>query len=605
MAFTLHGNRRQFFSQWARLLLAAGAGAVLPGCKPRKPSGTVISDPAAQPDDPAPLHLTQNPVVYKDVTASAGIHFQHVNGAGGHRYYAETLGAGCAFLDYDNDGWLDLFAVQSGPLPHVGSGRPSRNALYRNNRDGTFTDVTEQAGLGKNYGYGHGCSVADFDNDGFKDILVTGYGEIHLFRNNGNGTFTDVTQKAGLTQPPRSSAWSNSAAWADYNNDGHLDLFICHYIKWTPETDVNCPQPDGKPRGFCDPYVYPADTCVLYRNNGDGTFTDVSVKSGISKYKNKALSVAWFDYNGDGWEDIIVASDGTPGLLLRNNKDGTFTDVAAETGVAYGENGSIYNGMGIALGDVRHSGHEDLMVMNFSGQPKSVFFNNGDGTFQNATMSSRIGSTSLKVVGFGCALVDYDLDGWVDLVVANGHVNDLAPKYYVGVDYAEPKQLFHNNKDGTFTEDPASLGDMKALGVARGLAVGDYNNDGAPDFLVSQINGPLSLYENQGGAANEWITFRLEGVHCNRDAVGAKVWVHAGGMVQYAEVRSGSSYCSHSSERLSFGLGSAKKVDKVQVRWPRGKEETFGPFPSRAFYHIKEGGHSGPDPHLAPTRSLK
>jgi len=569
------------------------------------------------------------PVRFRNVTGEAGIHFRLDNGARGAHHFIETTTGGCAFFDYNNDGYLDIFLIQAGPTPastaHPTALPPGETArppcaLYRNNGDGTFSDVTHEAGLDFDQGYAQGVAVADYDNDGWPDLYITAYGGNHLFHNElgkleqekGKGdkslpptpyplhpVFKDVTTSAGVADNAHGPRWSTSAAWGDYNNDGRLDLLVCHYARWTPEKDSPCSNPKGM-RAYCSPDLYAPESPALYRNNGDGTFTEVTQQAGLSRLKGRNMGAVWLDYDGDGYPDIFISNDLMPNLLLHNNRNGTFTEQGQRTGVAVMETGVPLAGMGIGVGDYDNNGREDLIVTNFSNQPKIVFRNTNGKLFSDETFSSGIGSTTQLVLGWGCEFVDYDLDGYKDIVVGNGHVNDDVETYSQGIFYREPKQLFHNQRDGTFVEDPASLADMAEPTTTRGLAVGDYDNDGDADVLANNHNREAQLFRNDGGSRNAWITFRTVGTKSNRDGIGAKLWVRCGPLQQYAEVRSGSSFASHSDQRITFGLGQAQQIDFVRVRWPSGIEETIRGLAARRFYVLKEGSGAAADTRIRP-----
>lgn len=584
------------------LMMLLGGGLAASGCRRHDPTIPVF--PISTVYKPqqianAPM-LTAHPLRFTDVTAAAGLHWYFSNGATGHHYFIESTGGGVAFLDYNNDGLLDIFAVQGGPVPGAPAAKvafPTRNALYRNNGDGTFSDVTAGSGLDAYTGYGQGVSVADYDNDGWPDIYITAYGGNRLFHNNGNGTFTDVTERAGLADTAGPELpWPLSSAWGDYDNDGYLDLFVCHYAHWSLALDRPCPL-RGEP-SYCRPQVYSPNFCRLFHNNGDGTFTDVTSKSGIQKALGKAMSALWFDYDEDGWLDLFVTNDTMPNFLFHNNRNGTFSDKALQAGVAVGPDGQALSGMGIAAGDFFDDGHDSLVVVNFSGEPKSVYHNMGDGLFEDSTYRSGMMGTNLQFLGFGLESLDYDLDGHLDIVVGNGHVLDHIEILGAGASYAQSQQLFHNGGLGQFSEDLRSLGDLAKPRVTRGLAVGDYDNDGDPDVVMVAQNGPLQLFRNDGGNQNNWITFRLEGVHCNRDAIGAKLVVHTRYGVQTRWVHGGGSYVSHSDTRLNFGLADATEVEGVEVHWPRGGRQTFGPLKANAFYWIREGERLRLDPRV-------
>ncbi len=593
----------------------AGGALTLAGCKTRSgpPGGTpavavtTVVDPKAAAA--APL-LTRHPLQFTDVSGPAGLHWAYRNGATGKHHMIETTGGGVAFFDYNNDGLLDIFAVQSGPDPGAGPAEkdfPTQSVLYRNNGDGTFTDVTQGSGLGGNLGYGQGVTVADYDNDGWQDLYVTAYGGNHLFRNNRDGTFTDVTEKAGVADLAAELPWPLSAAWGDYDNDGRLDLFVCHYARWSLALDKPYENATGK-MAYDRPQVYQPSQDRLYHNNGDGTFTDVTRRAGLDKLKGKSMSAVWMDYDEDGWQDLFVTNDTMPNFLLHNNRDGTFTDRAILAGVGLDDQGRAASGMGLGVGDYRNDGREDLFVVNFAGQSKSVFHNLGGGVFESASYHSGIQSTNLQYLGFGLECFDYDLDGWQDLIVGNGHVLDHMDESTAGSSYAQSQQLFHNGRDGTFAEDLHSLGDLARPRVTRGLAVGDFDNDGDQDVLMVSQTGPLQLFRNDGGNQNRWVTLRLEGVQCNRDALGAKVTLLTDQGKRTQWVHGSSSYCSHSDTRLTFGLGEAGRVLSGEVLWPGGggkgtRTQRFGMLAAGAFYWLRQGQAPVPDPRVKTKRA--
>ena len=610
-------NRIEFMLTRRHFLYALTGGLfALGGCKGRKNDSeqalppisikTVI-DPATAAASP---QITRFPVRFADVSQSAGLRWTYQNGATGRHILPEDTAGGVAFLDYNNDGLLDIFAPQAGPIPDATGAEanfPKRNVLYRNNGDGTFSDVTEGSGLETIPGYGQGVSVADYDNDGWMDLYVTAIGGNHLFRNNRNGTFTDVTEKAGVADKdslghPGEAPWPLSSAWGDYDNDGHLDLFVCHYCRWTRALNHDCKSASGQ-LSYCRPQVYEPSHCRLYHNNGDGTFSDVTVSSGVGRLWGKSMSAAWLDYDDDGWMDLFVTNDTMPNFLLHNNRDGTFANKGTVAGVAFSEQGEAVSGMGIGIADYLNEGRPDLFAVNFSGQAKSVFHNLGHGIFESESSQSGIASTNLQYLGFGLECFDYDLDGWQDLVVGNGHVLGEADAHNDSSTFAQSQQLFHNSHNGTFAEDPHSLGDLALPRVTRGLAVGDFDNDGDQDVIMVSQTGPLQLFRNDGGNRNHWVTLRLEGVTCNRDAVGAKVTLHASGGPQTQWVRGGSSFASHSDTRLTFGLAEAAGVLSGTVRWPGGKTQAFGPLAAGAFYWLRQGQAPVPDPRVKAKKA--
>ncbi|BCM88681.1 hypothetical protein IAD21_00523 [Abditibacteriota bacterium] len=543
--------------------------------------------------------VTAHPMHFADVSAAVGIRWKYENGATGRYLFIEPTGGGVAFFDYNNDGGPDIFALQGGPvLGAKGDARrfSTRNALYRNNGNGTFSDVTTGSGLDHYTGYGQGVSAADYDNDGHADLYLTAYGGSHLFHNNGNGTFTDVTTRAGVADKAAELPWPLSSAWGDYDNDGYLDLFVCHYCRWSLAINKLCR--DGQTPGYCRPQVYEPGHSRLYHNNGNGTFTDVTHRTGIDRLQGKSMSAVWFDYDNDGRLDICVSNDTMPNFLLHNNGDGTFKDVATLAGVALGTDGTALSGMGIGVGDYDNDSREDLFMVNFTSQPKSVFHNEGSGLFSDMSFRSNIASTNLHLLGFGMECCDYDLDGYKDLIVGNGHVLSVMGAQNDGSSYAQSQQLLHNQHNGTFSDDLRSLGDLVKPRVTRGLAVADYDNDGDLDALMVGQNEPLQLFRNEGGNQAHWITLRLEGVYCNRDAIGAKITIRTKSHTQTQHVRGGSSYCSHSDERVTFGLGSETRVESLEIRWPDGRRQQFGPQNSNVLYWVREGQRPVPDPRL-------
>ncbi len=512
------------------------------------------------------------PVQFTDVTEQAGIHFIHHNAAAGKKLMPETTGSGCAFFDYDNDGWDDILLIDS---QAYGTDTPLL-ALYHNNHDGTFTDVTQKAGLTAK-GYGMGCAIGDYDNDGWDDIYVTSLGANHLYHNNHNGTFTDVTAKAGVAGAPvginRSMRWkwSSSCAWVDYNNDGKLDLFVCNFVQWSPQTDVFCGRQGGA-KQYCSPVAYEGTYNTLYRNNGDGTFTDVSKEVGLTSSIGKGWGVVPYDFNGDGWVDFAVANDVSRNFLFVNHEGKRFTEEAVRGGIAFSESGSAKAGMGIDVADWRNDGRFDLLIGNFSNEKLSLFHYDPNGSFTDIADEAGMGEPSLTFLTFGLFFCDFDLDGWPDAFIANGHIDDLVHKFSTNITYAERPLLFHNEQGKRFTEIGRQSGaPLQKEYVLRGCAYGDINNDGFPDILiVPNNNHPARLWRNEGGNGNHWLRFKLVGVESNRDGIGAVITVQAGGITQQQLVKSGGSFLSQSTLRPIFGLGKSNKVDDVEVHWPSG-----------------------------------
>jgi hypothetical protein len=523
------------------------------------------------------------PIHFADITQKAGIHFTHNNGAFGKKFLPETLGPGVAFIDYDNDGWQDIFIANGTGWPGH-PGHVSTPVLYHNNHDGTFTDVTQKAGLAIPM-YGMGVAVGDYDNDGYDDLFVTAYGQNHLFRNNGNGTFTDVTKKAGLITAPELSA---SAAWVDYDRDGHLDLLVTNYVQWSPQKDLYCTM-DGKTKSYCTPETYPGASVRLWRNNSNGTFTDVTKKAGLYDPTSKSLGVTILDANQDGWPDIAISDDTQPNKLYINNRNGTFIEQGVAAGIAYSEDGVARAGMGIDAADYDRSGYPSLVVTNFSNQMIALYHNERNGLFVDVAPTSEVGRSSLLTLGFGCFFFDYDLDGWPDLYVADGHLDDSIERIQQRIHFAEPPHLYHNLGGKGFQDVAATMGQsFNAARVARGAAYGDINNDGAPDVVITTNAGPAALFLNQG-STNHALRIKLIGTKSNRDGIGAEVQVKSATTTQKQMLRSGSSYLSSSELVLTFGLGSSTKADAIEVRWPSGTVDHLNNVNADQIITIREG----------------
>jgi hypothetical protein len=524
------------------------------------------------------------PVTFTDVTAAAGIKFRHVNGAFGKKYLPETLGSGCAFLDYDNDGWEDVLFVNSMAWPSQ-KGTPSYPALYRNNHDGTFTDVTRQAGLAVQM-YGLGVAVADYDNDGNIDIYITALGPNHLFRNLGGGKFKDVTSTAGVGDP----GFSTSAMWFDYDRDGKLDLFVANYVQWTVETDLFCTL-DGKTKSYCTPESYKGQSATLYHNRGGGAFEDVTRKAGLYDPSSKALGVALIDVDNDGWPDLFVANDTQPNKLYRNRRDGTFVDQGMTAGVAFNEAGVARAGMGVDAADIDGSGRQAIVIGNFSNEMMALYTNDGNGLFIDEAPASTIGHASLLTLTFSCFFFDADLDGLPDIFAANGHVSDDINTVQPKIAYAQPAHLFRNLGGKKFENISATSGAaLQQRVVARGAAYGDIDNDGDLDLLVITNNGPARLLRNDGGNRNHMLRVKTIGTESNRDGIGAKVRVAVeGGPARVAVVKTGSSYCSQSELPLTFGLGSSTSVKSIEITWPNGKVERLPGTAADQVVTVQEG----------------
>jgi enediyne biosynthesis protein E4 len=523
-------------------------------------------------------------VQFVDVTARAGLTFQHNNGAYGGKLLPETLGSGCAFLDYDNDGWQDILLVNGSDWPGHQKQR-STLRLYRNNRNGTFTDVTRAAGLDVEM-YGMGAAIGDFNNDGYPDIFVTCVGQSRLFRNTGKGTFVDVTRGSGLGGR---TAFSTSAMWLDVDRDGFLDLFVCNYVRWSPERDVFCSL-DGKQKSYCTPEAYRGETCWLFRNRGNGTFEDVTATCGIFDSSSKALGVALIDHDQDGWPDIFVANDTQPNKLYRNQRNGTFKDVALQAGVALSSDGKARAGMGVDVGDFDNSGSAGIAITNFEGEMIGLYRRSGSGTYRDVATEAGVGAPSRNLLGFGCLFADVDLDGRLDLITVNGHIDDTVRNIRGNVGYAQRPQLFMNQGDGRFRDVSAAVGTGFAQArVGRGLAFGDFDRDGDVDILMTTNNGPAVLLRNDQTGGNRSVRFRLRGTTSNRDAIGSTVRIVHDGITQSRMVRSGSSYLSQSELPVTFGVGRRDRIERAVVTWTNGRTEEVKQLSAGRSYDWVEG----------------
>ena len=519
---------------------------------------------------------------FVDVTSSAGIQFRHNSGAYGGKLLPETLGSGCAFLDYDSDGWQDILLVNGTDWPGHKRDR-STLKLYRNNRNGTFSDVTRAAGLGIEM-YGMGVAVGDYNNDGYPDILITCVGQNRLFKNTGKGTFVDVTKSSGLGGR---QALSTSAIWFDFDRDGLLDLFVCNYVKWSPEHDVFCSL-DGKNKSYCTPEAYRGETCWLFRNRGDGSFEDVTASSGVFDSSSKSLGVAMLDYDQDGWPDLLVANDTQPNKLYRNQRNGTFKDVAVDAGIAFSAEGKARAGMGVDVADFDNSGTPGVAITNFDNEMIGLY-RVSNGNFADVATQSGVGLPSKNTLGFGCVFLDADLDGALDLAVVNGHIDDTV-RNVRGVGYAQPPQLFLNNGKGIFHDVAAEIsGGFSQPKVGRGLAYGDFDRDGDIDLLMTTNHGPAYLYRNDQLAGNRSIRFRLVGTKSNRDAIGASVKIFHNGSIQSRLVKGGSSYLSQSELPVTFGVGKQDKINRVVIQWPSGRTEEYKDLTTGRAYECVEG----------------
>ena len=516
--------------------------------------------------------------------AASGINWKHTAAHSPQKYLPETTGAGCAFLDYDNDGWMDVYLVNSGRCDFFNPDPPLRNALYRNNHDGTFTDVTEKAGVAAG-GYGQGVAVGDYNGDGFPDIYVTQYGRSILYHNNGDGTFTDVTEKAGVAAP----GWSSSAVWFDYDNDGRLDLFVCRFVDFDKSKNLPCAAGDSP--GYCIPRLYKPMTSWLFHNNGDGTFTDVSKASGIANFLGKAWGVVATDINNDGRMDLFVANDTVQNFLFMNRGNGKFEEVGAPAGVAFSEAGRPRSGMGVDSADFNQDGWMDLFVANIDHEMYSLYQNNHDETFDDDAGAAGISSATRLMSGWGLKFFDYDNDGNLDLIVANGHPDDLIVKKYDNVGYLEPPLLFHNTGRGLKNVSAESGPIFSQPLPARGLALGDFDNDGAVDVLISCNNEGPVLLKNDVGSKNHWLGIKLVGKKANIDAVGAYISYQAGDLKRSRMKVGGGSYLSSHDPRLVLGLGQATKIDWLEVKWPQpsGLTQRFTNLPIDRYATLREG----------------
>ena len=540
--------------------------------------------------------LSSAAIEFVDVTEEAGISFRHINGAEGAYHLPETLGAGGAFFDADNDGDLDLYLVNSGYWEESPPVHDALSALYRNKGDGTFTDITTTAGVGNRGNYGQGAACADYDNDGDVDLYVTNFGANVLYRNDGDGTFTDVTASANVGDP----AWSSSACFLDYNRDGYLDLFVVNYLVYSLDVPyLPCGEEDGA-QTYCHPSLFEGAPDTLNRNKGDGTFTEVSEESGVGGvgglFHGKGLGVVSADFNNDGAPDLYVANDDTRNDFFYNNGDGTFSEISLLAGCAYSFNGVAQAGMGVTAGDYNGDGLQDIFVTNLSYETNALYRNNGDGTFTDVIYEARLGKESYLFVGFGTGFLDADKDGWLDLFVANGHIINNIEDTHDILTYRQPDQMFRNQGDGTFQEvSPHAGAYFQSPAVSRGALFGDYDNDGDVDMLVTQSNGPVTLLRNETKAQHNWMRIKTVGVISNREGIGTRVAITAGGHTQVREINPGASYLSSHDARLHFGLGTNTKVDRLEVRWQSGVVQVFENLPANREHVISEFADTAKD----------
>jgi hypothetical protein len=546
-------------------------------------SGLLLAVLRITPASPAgsPATVPDAGVHFVDITQQAGIDFVHNTGAFGKEFLPETMGAGCAFIDYDNDGNPDILLINGADFPGHKLRRTTLK-LYRNNGNGTFTDVTAKVGLDVEM-YGMGVAVGDYDNDGWDDIYVTGLGEARLFHNE-HGHFRDVTQAAGVNN----TSFGASAAWVDYDRDGKLDLFVTNYVNWSEKNDLYCSL-DGRHKSYCTPEAYKGDTCRLFHNLGNGRFEDVTQKAGIYDPTSKSLGVAVIDYDRDGWPDLAVSNDTERNKLYHNNRNGTFTEQAVQAGIAFSEDGIARGAMGIDAADFDHSGYPSLAIGNFSNQMLGLYHNEGNRFFIDIAPSSSLGRASLLSLSFGLFFFDYDLDGREDIFVANGHIEPDINRIQPQVVYAQIPLVFHNEGNDRFRETGKELGFTRKF-VARGAAYADIDNDGALDILLTANGGPAHLFHNVGGSRNNAIRIKTVGTRSNRDGIGAEVRVHSGSGDNWQTVHSGSSYCSQSELTLTFGLGQETEVSSVEINWPSGQHDTLKNLKANNSYTIEEGG---------------
>jgi len=563
----------------------------------QKPRAVHLESKGTQP------FTSANPygVQFQDVTSASGIHFRHERAASDQKLYLETMGAGVGWIDYEQDGFLDIFFVNSGFTPEFHPASPPQPALYRNNGDGTLTDVTAKSGIHTDGGFFFGVAVADFDNDGYPDIYMTGYRHSVLYHNNRDGTFTDITAAAGVGDQGN---WATAAGWFDYDHDGNLDLLVTNYVQYDVDHPVSCGGNKPGYRAYCHPDSFSGSSPRLYHNNGNGTLTDVTKSAGLENRDGKSLAVVLADLDGDGWPDIFIANDTQRNFLYLNNGDSTFRDATYSGGAGFSEDGKAEAGMSADAADVRNNGRYDLFVSHLDFQLNRYYRNNGLGSFTDATVASGIGQSNYRNSSFGARFFDFDNDGWRDLLAINGHILDNIATYHPNVTYQEEKRLYRNTGDGHFvdattTQPPA----FRAPTVGRGLAVGDYDNDGWQDFVVNNNGEPAQLFRNDGGVAagskngegktaalkNHWLAVRLIGIKSNRDGLGARLKLTSGDSVSYDQAKGGMSYCSSQDPRIYFGLAQRTKVDSVEITWPSGTVDTLRNLDADQIVTVEEG----------------
>lgn len=535
------------------------------------------------------------PDIFSDIAQDAGITWQHFSGKSPDRYLIEAMGGGVAFVDFDGDGRQDIFLVNGGETPHGKSAIPVRNALYRNLGNGRFEEVAAKAGVDRINFYGMGVAAADYDNDGFPDLFVTGYPACALFHNNRDGTLTDVTEKAGVRNPGR---WAAGAAWFDYDRDGYLDLVVATYARFSLDSPKKC-EVNGV-RSYCEQVAYEGMPLTLYHNNGDGTFTDVSKSSGLDKMVGRALGIVAIDVNDDGWPDLFIARDASPNLLLIDKRDGTFEDAGVEAEIAYDEDGAAKAGMGVDAGDTSGAGRPGFVVTNFNDQYHSLFVPAHSLVYEDRTVRSRLAALTKAYVGWGVKFLDYDNDGNLDIVLVNGHINEAIETTRADVKYKEPPLLLRNDSKGGFENMRDQAGPAFAAGyVARGLAVGDFDNDGDSDVVFTRLDGSPVLLRNNVGQNNPWIGFELQGTKSNRDAIGAKITLSQSGRRFVRWIAGGSSYLSSHDKRVLFGLGATPQGGAVtaEIRWPSGAVQKLSELKTGQYHKVVE-----PSPPLPPTQ---
>jgi enediyne biosynthesis protein E4 len=546
------------------------------------------------------LAQSDSVIRFSDIRKSAGIDFVQDSTQTEEKYYLETMGTGVAWIDYDQDGLMDLYFVQSGATEAYKPAHPLRSALYHNNGDGTFTDVTDKARVGGEGHYGQGVAVGDFNNDGYPDMYVTGYGRAILYLNNGDGTFSDVSAKSGVADGEN---WSTSAGWFDFDKDGWLDLVVTNYIDWSPKSNLWCGERKPGYRSYCNPNNYRGQKTRLYRNNHDGTFNDVSEKSGVGLPESKGMSMVLADLNSDSWPDIAVANDTWPNFLFENNHDGTFSDVSLISGLAASEDGRYEAGMGIDAADVDGDGNLDIYITHLDFELNRLYHNNGDGTFTDATYSSGIGNKAILLSGVAAKFIDYDNDGWPDILQANGAMVDNVQLYHSLVTYKEPLLMFRNLGHGHFEKASDTLGpDFNRPMVGRGLATADFFNDGQIGIAVNCRGDSPVILRNEG-TSNHWLEVLLIGTKSNRDGIGSLLKLSSGGVVQVDQSKGGTSYMSASDPRIHFGLGKRSKIDSLQITWPSGKVDKLTDVPVDTIIAVKEG--VGIVPHPFPKVKSK